>query len=149
MKPLISVIITTHNRNDLLRRAVQSILSQTYSKLEIIVVDDGSNPSAEEIIHSIDLPMGMKLSYFRHDTSRGACAARNTGIQASKGEYIIGLDDDDTYRPNRIEKLYNVMSDEYAFVASWTKRISNSNRVHINRIKEDLKIEDFLWKNPG
>lgn len=97
---LVSVIITTHNRCDLLTRAIESVLSQTYSKLECIVVDDASEDETPEVckrypVIYIQIP---KME------SRGGNYARNMGIKTSKGEYCAFLDDDDYWLPTKIEK---------------------------------------------
>ena len=97
---LVSAIITTHNRKDLLKRAIDSVFAQTYPNIELIVVDDASNDGTSEMcddnrINYIFIP---KLE------SHGGNYARNLGIKASKGEYCAFLDDDDYWLPTKIEK---------------------------------------------
>lgn len=97
-----SIIITTHNRLDLLKRAVSSVLNQTYGGFELIIVDDASD--GDHQIELSGLP-GENLVYIRHDVNLGVSAARNTGIAASKHPHIVFLDDDDLFHATYLEKL--------------------------------------------
>ncbi|WP_404401813.1 glycosyltransferase [Idiomarina seosinensis] len=104
-QPLVTVYIATHNRPEMLRRALRSVYAQTYPHLEIIVVDDGSAPSAEKgLVNDI---AEKKIRFIRNETPEGACSARNKAIAAATGSYITGLDDDDAFTPGRIENLIN------------------------------------------
>ncbi len=112
-KPLVSGIITTYKRNpEMVVRAAKSILNQTYNNIELIVVDD--SPKAYELRDAVrDALVQLednRLTYIRHEKNMGACAARNTGIMASKGEFISFLDDDDEWCENKIEKLIEKMT---------------------------------------
>ncbi len=98
--PKVSVIIPTHNRPKLLKRAIQSVLSQTFQDFEIIVVDDG-DISAEEIIKNFNQP--QKIIYTKNKRKRGGSGARNTGIILARGKYIAFLDDDDEWLPEKLE----------------------------------------------
>ena len=97
---LVTAIITTHNRLDLLKRAIDSVFAQTYSNIELIVVDDASTDSTSEYctqqpLHYIFIPK---------EESKGGNYARNQGIRAAKGKYVAFLDDDDYWLPTKIEK---------------------------------------------
>ena len=85
----VSVIITTHNSREFLSTVIESVLSQTYSAVEIIVVDDGSTDDTKVVC---DLYPELIYIYQAH---QGAASARNTGIGASQGEYVVFLDRDD------------------------------------------------------
>jgi len=97
-RPLVSVIIPTYNRLHTLDRAIKSVLRQTYDYLEIIVIDDGSTDGTDSYIKNIN---DDRIIYLRHENNRGVSAARNTGIIASKGEYIALLDSDDEWMPEK------------------------------------------------
>lgn len=104
---LVSVVITTYGRSELLGRAIESVLVQTYDNIEIIVVDDNDSNSehrmhTENILQNYIQSYG--INYLKHESNSGASAARNTGIKASKGEYVAFLDDDDEWFPEKIEK---------------------------------------------
>ncbi|NOZ84086.1 MAG: glycosyltransferase family 2 protein [Epsilonproteobacteria bacterium] len=94
---LVSVIIPTKDRLELLHRAVHSVLQQTYQNIEIIIVDDGSN---QPFSMEIDDP---RIKLLVNPVSLGGAAARNIGLQAARGEFICLLDDDDYYLPSKIE----------------------------------------------
>lgn len=98
---LVSVVIPTHNRSALLKRAVLSAQSQTYKNLEIIVVDDASSDDTQAVVAGLN---DNRLRYIKHNTNKGGSGARNTGIEASHGEYIAFLDDDDEWVENKIER---------------------------------------------
>lgn len=115
-RPLVSAIITTQNRPELFLRALESALAQTYAPIEIVVVDDASSDDTRERIRNH--PAAGRIRYHRHDTARGACAARNTGIEVATGEFLAGLDDDDEWLPHRIEALMDAYEDRFAFVGS-------------------------------
>ncbi len=103
-KPSISVILPTHNRSDSLLKAVRSIFGQTLLPKELVVIDDGSNPSAsEEILKSP--PKGLIVKLLRNDLPKGAPTARNQGTTEASGDWIAFLDDDDLFMPDKIEQL--------------------------------------------
>lgn len=97
---MISVIIPTHNRPKLLVQAVRSVLAQTYHDLEVIIVDDGMEQRAAEVVGRINDP---RARYIAHDRELGGSAARNTGVKAAHGDYIAFLDDDDQWLPQKLE----------------------------------------------
>lgn len=99
-KKLVSAIITTHNRRDLLKRAIDSVLVQTYPNIELIVVDDASDDGTSEVCND----KRIKYIYIPKSESHGGNYARNLGIKTSKGEYCAFLDDDDCWLPEKIEK---------------------------------------------
>lgn len=102
--PLVSVVITTYCRPSYLRKAVRSVLEQTYDSIELVVVDDHSEEPACEVLAGIDLSALADFQCIRHNDNRGANAARNTGVNAVSGEYIAFLDDDDQWVAEKIER---------------------------------------------
>lgn len=106
MNELVSVVIPTYQRSDTLLRAVNSALAQTYSNIEVIVIDD-NNPndkyslSTQERLKSINDP---RLRYVQQKKHINGAVARNVGIKEAKGYYIAFLDDDDEWNPQKIEK---------------------------------------------
>lgn len=105
-RALVSVVIPTHNRAALLKRALQSVLAQTYQNLEIIVVDDASSDATHEVVGDFVDP---RIRYIRHEASKGGSGARNTGIRAARGEYIAFLDDDDEWVPEKTREQLSVL----------------------------------------
>lgn len=108
----VSVIIPTYKRHEDITRAVKSVLNQTLDSFEVIVVDDNgintedgrlTNEAMREFLND------SRVKYIRHDFNKNGSAARNSGIKTSKGRYISFLDDDDIYRPERLEKMFKKM----------------------------------------
>jgi glycosyltransferase involved in cell wall biosynthesis len=93
-------------------RAVNSVLLQTHKEIELIIVDDNEEDSAyrKEIERYIKTMNDSRIEYIKHKKNMGACAARNTGIKAAKGEFITFLDDDDEWLPQKLEKQIPLMS---------------------------------------
>jgi len=103
----VSVIIPTYKRSDMLCRAVESVLNQTYKEIEVIVVDD--NDPDTEWRHNTSQIMerycgNPRVKYVCHDKNMNGSVARNTGINIADGDLITYLDDDDIYTPEKIEK---------------------------------------------
>lgn len=101
MSYLVSVIITTHGRLQLLKKAVKSVIGQSYDNVELIVVDDCSEDGTREWAEEQD---NFKYIYIRKEESKGGNYARNLGIKASSGKYIAFLDDDDSWESDKLEK---------------------------------------------
>ncbi len=99
--PLVSVVLPTYNRAHSIFRAIDSVLKQTFTNFELIVVDDGSSDQTKSIINAFNDP---RLSYIQHKHNKGVSAARNTGIKLSKGKWIAFQDSDDEWYPQKLEK---------------------------------------------
>lgn len=99
--PLVSAVIITHNRSELLKKAVESVKRQTYPNIEIIVVDDASTDNTEQICQNMQ---GIRYFRIEPEDSAGSNKARNEGIKLAQGEYIALLDDDDEWLPTKVEK---------------------------------------------
>jgi glycosyltransferase involved in cell wall biosynthesis len=100
--PLVSVVIPTYNRESHLPAAIESVLAQTCSELELIVVDDGSEDGTANVVQAY-AQKDQRVRYLRHDSRKGAQAARNTGIHASQAKWIAFLDSDDRWLPESLE----------------------------------------------
>ena len=101
---LVSVIIPTYNRADTVRRSIDSALEQTYSLIEVIVVDDGSTDATREVLSGY----GNRIRAIYQDNG-GPSVARNTGVAAARGEFIAFLDSDDTWKPAKIDRQVRLM----------------------------------------
>ena len=97
----VSVIIPTYNRADTVKRAIESVLDQTYDTLEIIVVDDGSTDGTDAVIDTIK---DERLRYIKLDENKGVSNARNVGVAAAGYDMIAFQDSDDVWRKNKLEK---------------------------------------------
>ena len=98
--PTVSIVIPTYNRPEFLKKAIFSILNQTYQDFEIIVIDDGLAKRADKVIKKLNDP---RIKYIQHETSKGGSAARNTGIKNAQGKYIAFLDDDDEWLKDKLQ----------------------------------------------
>jgi len=103
-KILVSAVIITKNRKNLLEKALTSIFRQTYKNIEIIIVDDASTDGSEQYIKEIFSNYKFKYFYILPENSRGGNYARNIGIKNSNGKFVAFLDDDDEWKAEKIEK---------------------------------------------
>lgn len=106
--PKISIVIPTHNRPDGLEQAVESVLQQTFLPIELIVVDDGSEPPVTDKIF-INAPDGVRTILLRNKRPLGAAITRNKGVENANGDWVAFLDDDDTFFPEKLERIVNVI----------------------------------------
>lgn len=150
-KPKVSVIIPTYNRAYLIDKAINSVLSQTYRDYEIIIVDDGSTDNTREVVKGF---VDSRINYIFHANNLGVSAARNTGIKASRGEYIALLDSDDEWLPEKLEKQVVILkneSPEVGVVCSWQFNI-NENGEYIGSSYLPKKggniYENLLYTDP-
>ncbi len=112
---LISIIIPVYNVKEYLENCLNSVKTQTYTNLEILLIDDGSTDGSEELCESF----AAKDSRFRviHQVNSGASAARNRGIEEARGTYVAFLDSDDWLEPDAYETLYRLAEQEKADIA--------------------------------
>lgn len=140
MDSMVSVVIPTYNREKTISRAIDSVLSQTYTDIEIIVVDDGST---DRTIHLLD-QYSSKITVFKQD-HRGANAARNLGIKNAKGKYIAFLDSDDEWLPNKIAIQINYMCDTNKKICFCPHELIDTiNRVIPDDYRDCIKYEKNL-----
>ena len=114
MTQKISVIIPTYNRESSIEAAVRSVINQTYSNLEIIIIDDGSTDNTEQIISNIQ---DDRITYHRQENG-GASKARNTGVALATSDIIAFHDSDDIWRPEKLESQMNYWNEhpQYEFI---------------------------------
>lgn len=128
-KPLVSAVITTHNRLELLKRAVSSALGQTYSPMEVIVVDDGSTDGTESYCRNLK---DVKYLRINPGESRGGNYARNRGILVASGQIVAFCDDDDYWLADKTMRQVELM------------RATGCDFVYCGRTAEVVK-EDKMW----
>ncbi len=104
-KPVVSAIIPTHNRPQLLARAIQSVIAQTFTDWELIVVQNGRTRKSEAVVLSFNEP---RIRYL-YELQAGAVNARNMGIRASQGKYVAFLDDDDEWLPEKLARQVAIL----------------------------------------
>ncbi len=149
-KPEISVIIPTYNRGNLIVEAIESVLAQTYSDFEIIVVDDGSTDDT-----AAKLQPYLDRVRYAVQRNRGVAVARNTGIQLAQGEFICFLDSDDLWEPGKLEAQLRFANDhpECALISTeicgfnGEKRALGQNKSASYDIRNGLVVEHLLFGN--
>lgn len=150
MNQLVSAVIPTRNRPDLVRRAVRSALSQTYSNLEVVVVVDGPDPATVAILEALQEP---RLRIVALAENVGGCEARNIGVRHARGCWIALLDDDDEWEPTKTEKqiaLTLAEQDDQLVVACGIKvRFDNLEyMIPAPSPQEDEPISEYLFGRP-
>ena len=146
ISPLVSIIMPNFNNEKYLGQAIDSVLNQTLTDFELIVVDDGSTDGSIDILKSY----GESIRYFSTE-NRGAAAARNLGILNSKGSIIAFLDSDDLWSRRKLSKQVNKLVDEKLdLVYCHVQEIDDKNNLGMVRIAKFKGncFEDFI-KNPG
>ena len=103
--PAVSVVIPSYNRSELLLNAIESVLRQTYTDYELIVIDDGSTDDTRKKL----LPYMERIRYL-YQSNQGASAAQNAGIRVSRGKWVSILGSDDIWQPTKLERQFEVLS---------------------------------------
>lgn len=150
MKDKVTAIITTHNRIELVKKAINSVLTQTYGTLELVVVDDASDVKGYQELKEFSKKNSFKYIYIPVEQSRGGNYARNLGIKSATGKYVAFLDDDDEWFPTKIEKQMKIFEqnkdigvvgcgrvDEYDFI----KRIENGTEMLV-----EGDVRNIIWQ---
>jgi len=159
MNPAVSVIIPTFNRADSVQKAIDSVLAQTFSDLEIIVVDDGSNDGTGEILKR---RYGNRIRYHAQH-NLGPSAARNNGIAHSRGEWIAFLDSDDLWENDKLEWQFKALLQfgrQYGACYTDVRLFNNAEKRTLFQMAQDTcqhqtqmgirrDVQRFLVKAPG
>ena len=130
--PLVSIIIPCYNYGLYLEEAIQSALNQTYSNIEVIVVNDASTDPLT-ISKLTELKKTLNIQVIHHEKNKGISATRNTAIRASTGKYILPLEADDKIHPKTFEKTVNVLEEnsEIGFVSMGMRFFGNVHDIYI------------------
>lgn len=140
MNPLVSVIIPTWNRYPFLTEAITSIQRQTYSHVELIVVDDGSADATPW-----EIPSRFPSVVFLRQPHRGVSAARNLGIRHARGEYIAFLDSDDLWLPKKLEREITCLSENPSYRICYTDEIWIRRGMRVNPKKKHRKYGGWIY----
>jgi len=136
----ISVILPTYNRCTLLERAILSVIQQTRTADEIIIIDDGSTDGTEELIRK----KYPRLLYFRQE-NQGISSARNAGIEKSTGEWLAFLDSDDTWLPRKLEYQERTLQANPDYLICHTNEIWIRNDKRVNPMKKHQKSGGYIF----
>lgn len=140
-KPLISIIIPTYNRALKIINAVQSVLSQSYSKFELIVIDDGSTDQTETAVASVK---DSRLNYFKIDRS-GVSKARNLGASMAEGSFLAFLDSDDIWHKDKLKKQVAFQLGNPQLLISQTQEIWIRNNKRVNPKNKHAKPAGYIF----
>ena len=141
LTPKVSVVIPTYERMATLSRAVDSVMAQTFSDWELIVVDDGSTDGTDEMILR-DYP-AVRL---HRQENAGVSAARNAGVALAAGEWIAFLDSDDAWLPEKLERQLSALANEPELRLSHTDEIWIRNGKRVNQPKEYAKSGGAIYR---
>lgn len=145
-----SVVIPTYNRRNTIARAVRSVLNQTFSDFELIIVDDASQDDTAEIIEGFHDP---RIAYIRHPVQKGGPAARNTGIASARAKFIAFQDSDDEWMASKLEnqiKLLHAQNGNVGAIYTSFVRIKGNQATYIPRgsqIPHGDTLAALLWEN--
>ena len=142
--PLLSIVIPCFNDGDFIEEAVRSAINQNFEKKEVIVVNDGSDERTQVVLQKVELKIDKLIT----QKNKGAGAARNTGIKAAQGKYILVLDSDDHFESSFCSKAIKIFEthSNVKIVISYAERIRNNKSLDILKPKNST-IQDFLKYN--
>lgn len=140
----VSVVITTHNRPQLLLESIQSVLKQSFPVKEIIVVDDASEVSSASMIHQLNSTI---IQYHKFPTPQGANVARNFGIENSTSDFIAFLDDDDQWDSRKIEHQINHAITSKAVLSYTGMKLINTQGKVVQETFHQASYEEDILKS--
>jgi glycosyltransferase involved in cell wall biosynthesis len=146
MNNLVSIIVPCYNQAQYLDESLQSLLDQTYTDWECIIVNDGSPDNTEEVARKWEVK-DPRFIYLYKDNG-GVSSARNLGIQSAKAAFILTLDADDKYEAAFLEKAMRVLvhHPEIGIVSSWGRFFNTNKQLHIFK-STATSVTDFLFHN--
>lgn len=140
---LVSVVITTYNRLNFLKEAVNSVKTQTFKNWELLVIDDASPDNTWEWLTELQ---NEKIRVFRQEKNTERSAARNRGLSEAKGEFVMFLDDDDRLRPNGLTDLVKPLSSDSKIVAAVGARWKFKEGVYATKIEHPrIGFKRVIW----
>lgn len=146
MSPLVSVNLTTYNRAGMLPRALDSVLSQSFSDLEVVVVDDCSVDATTAVV-ACYRERDDRVKYHRHETNRGNARARNTALSNCRGEFVAFMDDDDEWiDPDKIAKQVEILrgDNRVGIVCSGVRRYTSETEYAERIVSKPVDLESRI-----
>jgi glycosyltransferase involved in cell wall biosynthesis len=144
LNPIISVLMPVYNGERFIKESIESILSQTFTDFEFIIVDDCSSDTSSNIIMSYDDP---RIKFFSNKNNIGQTKSLNKGISLATGKYIARIDQDDLYKKSHLSKKIKIVSKfNFDVIGNWSFGINQKNKI-IKRIEhplENQQIKDSL-----
>lgn len=150
-KDLVSIVMPAYNCENYIGAAIDSVISQTYSTWELIIVDDGSKDKTGKVVENYSLN-DARVRYYKFPCNFGAAVARNKAVELSKGQYMAFLDSDDIWFPEKLEKQIKFMKKyNFSFTCTSYNKI-DANGAELNQVvevKSKSNYEDILKRNLG
>jgi glycosyltransferase involved in cell wall biosynthesis len=140
MAPLVSVIIPTYNRADLVQEALASVKAQSFRDFEIVVVDDGGTDGTCEVLSA-----WREVRVLRHPGRRGVSAARNTGIAAARGQWLAFLDSDDLWLPDKLARQIFWLAGQPEWLICQTDETWVRRGVRVNKPPSHRKVAGRIF----
>jgi glycosyltransferase involved in cell wall biosynthesis len=146
---IISIIIPVYNVEPYIKRSLLSALNQTFDSIEYIIVDDCGTDKSMDIVKQIirDHSRGKHVYIYKHKKNRGLSAARNTGLERARGEYIFFFDSDDEITENCIFLHYQRIISEKSDITIAKMKLVGVKSIHIKRINFCIKVGNDILKS--
>lgn len=138
--PMVSVIIPSYNRGEMLIEAIDSVRAQTFSDYELIIVDDGST---DDSMRRLEPCLGEVI--LRTQRRRGPAAARNEGLRLSRGRLIALLDSDDVWKPDKLRVQVEFMNEHREIMICQTEEIWLRRGLRVNPLKKHMKHSGWIF----
>jgi glycosyltransferase involved in cell wall biosynthesis len=141
MDPLVSVVLPTYNHAHFLYNAIQSVIAQTYTNFELLIVDNHSNDDTDAVVSGFSDP---RISFLKIHNKGVIAASRNMGIKEAKGDWIAFLDSDDSWYPKKLETVMSIIKQEDIFDVLSTDELmvdsktGSKNVLHYGPYKENF-----------
>ncbi|MGN1063504.1 MAG: glycosyltransferase family 2 protein [Alphaproteobacteria bacterium] len=147
-RPAVSVVMGTYNRADMLPKAIDSVLAQTYGDFEFIIINDGSTDSTAQVLADYE-KKDKRIRVLTNEKNQGLVYSLNLGLDAARGKYIARMDDDDVSRPERFAKQKDYMDTHKAIavVSSWVAKPGTNTAWSFQRELNPEKIKALLYAN--
>ena len=146
---MISIILPTFNRDNLITFSIECVLSQSFIEYELIIVNDCSSDNTENIIRNY-CNKDQRIKYIKNTTNLGCASSREIGYKISQGSILVFLDDDDWWPPDKLMKQYNALiRDDYDMIISDYQIKQNDDLIYKNMQDFADKFKNEILKRPG
>ena len=147
---LVSIIMPSWNTARWIKETIESVINQTYSNWELIIVDDCSTDNTDDIVTSFN---DSRIRYFKNDVNSGAALTRNRALREAQGEWIAFLDSDDLWYPNKLKRMINFMTtNNYSFAYHEYEKIDEESKplnIYVSGPKIVTKRKMYHYGYPG
>lgn len=137
---LVSIIMPTYNCAKFIGETIKSVIAQTYSNFELIIVDDCSKDNTEDVVNSFD---DERIKYYKLEKNSGAAVARTTAMNMTKGKYMAFLDSDDLWMENKLERQLKFMKDNNYNITCTAYEQVNEDGESLNKVIKTKKKADY------